>query len=105
MHTILQEWAVRRGYRMAVGDPEVVAEVRAEIQGRAAAAELEEGFFRTHLAGFRYGAEDESFQPSEAKVVLLAVPRPAHRIVFRLRDRTLEAVLPPTYLSYRKLIR
>ena len=103
MYAILQEWAARRGYRVAVGDLALLAEVRTEIEGRAAAGEFEGEFFRVHLSRFRYGAEDESFQPSEAKVVLLAVPRPAHRIVFRLREGTFEVVLPPTYLSYREL--
>ncbi|MCL6613392.1 MAG: hypothetical protein K6U03_02030 [Firmicutes bacterium] len=103
MHPGLQKWLDRCGYRMAVGDLTVLAEVRAEIQGRAAAAEFEEGFFRTHLSGFRYGAEEESFRAPGAKIILLAVPRPAHRIVFRLREGTFEVVLPPTYLSYRGL--
>ncbi|NLG83067.1 MAG: hypothetical protein GX493_00345 [Firmicutes bacterium] len=103
MNPRLQEWLARRGYRMAVGDPGVLSEVRAEIQGRAAAHELEENFFRTHLSGFRYDAEDESFQGPGTMIILLAVPRPAHRISFRLGNGTLEAVLPPTYLFYRRL--
>lgn len=103
MHPGLQEWLHQRGYRMAVGDPGVLAEVRSEIQGRAAAAELEEGFIRTRLSGFRYGAEEGSIQGSGTTIILLAAPRPAHRITFRLSGRTLAAVLPPTYLFYRRI--
>lgn len=95
------DWADRRGYRWAWGDPAVVEEVRAEIEARRAKSEFGEEFYQDNLASFRYLAD---IDPAHAKaVVVLAVPRPAHRLRFARPEGAIVGLLPPTYLWYRRI--
>ena len=94
----LQRWAGERGYQVAWGPAEVVQEARAEIAGRHAAAEVDDGFYREELQSL---AEGEALRDCET-VVVVAMPRPAHLIGFELDGGRLEALMPPTYLRYRQ---
>lgn len=96
-----REWASKRGYRLAFGEPAVVDEVRAEIEGRKDTGELDETFYKTWLSSFRYldGVE----LPAVKTVIMFAVPRPAHRLRFTSDDGPFEALVPPTYRWYTRL--
>jgi epoxyqueuosine reductase len=95
----LLAWAVQRGYRVAWGSISVIDNVRREIEGRRSESEIEERFFERELKSVvSKGACD----PARA-VVLIAKPRPAHRVRFDLDGKQFETLLPPTYFRYRAL--
>jgi epoxyqueuosine reductase len=75
----------------------VVTEEKTRIQGMVSAGELDPGLFRHELAAH----QDPDRPRSGWNVVVVAVPRPAHRVVFALtRTERAEALLPPTYFRY-----
>lgn len=93
----LVRWAHERGYLIAFSRPAVLDLVRAELEGRHRAGEFDPDFYRLALAGgFTYlrGVE----LPRATSVIVLLVPRPAHRVTFHLSGG-LQAVVPPTYAS------
>jgi epoxyqueuosine reductase len=93
----LERWAAERGYRVAWGPVEVVRSAVAEVAARRSAGELDDAFFRTALEGVVTGTGG----PVGGTVVVVAQPRPAHRVGFELDGERFEALLPPTYLRYR----
>lgn len=93
----LQSWADDRGYRVAWGGAEVVERARAELVARRESGELDADFCRDELE-FLFGTDDVGPLPT---VLMVAMPRPAHRVGFDLGDGRLDALLPPTYLRYR----
>jgi epoxyqueuosine reductase len=93
----LTRWARRRGFQVAWGHPAVVETVRREIDHRARAGELESTFYRRRLSWFRY--LDGVDLPATRSVLVVAAPKPAHRLVFHLGEHPFEATVPPTYRS------
>ena len=67
------------------------------MRGRHARGELDEAFYAEALAGMV-----ERSCAAEGTVVVVAVPRPAHRVRFDLPAGPFAAVLPPTYARYRE---
>ncbi len=115
----VQQWATRRGYAAALGCPAVVEAVRAEVETRLAHGELDRRFYRTSLAAFRYLTGLESAE--KGTLIVLAVPRPAHRLSFQLppgwqpdarsggsaapagQSGLFQVLVPPTYRGYGAL--
>jgi epoxyqueuosine reductase len=93
----LQQWAIDRGYSVAWGAMKVVLQVREEIRARRDSGELDVEFFRSELQSV---VEDDGV-PDEGTIVVVAKPRPAHRVLFDLGDQVLETLVPPTYVRYR----
>ncbi|MGE5236808.1 MAG: 4Fe-4S double cluster binding domain-containing protein [Acidobacteriota bacterium] len=93
----LRQWAQERNYRVAWGPVDVVERARRELLQRRETGELDESFFASELAAL---AEEES-PPAGTSVVVVAVPRPAHRVRFRLDGGPADTLLPPTYVRYR----
>ena len=93
----LKEWADERGYRVGWGPAEVVRRAREAIRDRRDSDELDADFYREQL-DFLFN-EDE--RGAGETVVVVAIPRPAHRVGFEIGDGRFDALLPPTYLRYR----
>lgn len=93
----LQKWADARGYRVAWGPTEVLRRARAELLGRRESGELDTDFCREQIE-YLFESEEAG---RNATVVVVAMPRPAHRVGFELGEGRLDALLPPTYLRYR----
>ena len=78
----LQSWADDRGYRVAWGPAEVLRRARAELLDRLESGELDTDFCRDQL--------EFLFEPDmawrDATVVVVAMPRPAHKVGFELGD-------------------
>jgi len=94
----LHDWAARRGMISRVIDFEALALVRSRLERLSSEGALEAGFVRGSLNGFRY--LDGRTVKTPRSLVLLALPRPAHLVTFRLGERDIELVLPPTYVKY-----
>jgi epoxyqueuosine reductase len=76
----------------------VLESARADIETRRTDGELDGGFARDNLA-FRF--PDASADAGPWRVLMVAMPRPAHVVTFLIGGRRFEAVLPPTYERYR----
>ena len=93
----LKQWASDRGYRVAWGPAEVVRRARAEIVARRDSGELDAEFCNEQLDFLLEGEGGGT----GGIVVVVAIPRPAHRVGFEMEERRLDTLLPPTYLRYR----
>jgi epoxyqueuosine reductase len=94
-------WAKEMGYEVAMGPMDVVDAVRADIETRRQNGEFEKTFYETTVAAISYIGEEE--RRKVRSIVMLAVPRPAHRLTFHLHGGPFEATVPPTYQGYRKV--
>jgi epoxyqueuosine reductase len=95
----VREWAKAQGYRVAFGPVAVLDEVRRVFERRLESGEIEARFYEENLAGFTY-LEGVSLK-NPRSVVLVAIPKPAHILVFTVGDKKVETILPPTYVRYR----
>ncbi len=98
----LQRWAEERGYRVACGRVAVLDDVRSELQQRRSAGELDATFASRRLEFFRYEGSSERMTEPRA-VIMVAVPRPAHRAAFEVETGRVEVLLPPTYVQYTEV--
>jgi epoxyqueuosine reductase len=90
-------WGHRRGYQVSWAPAAALEEVRIELAGRLAAEEIDADFASECLSSF-------DFSPAMSlrwTVVLIAMPRPAHRVGFTVKGQRVDAVVPPTYVRYR----
>ena len=100
----VQQWAAERGFRVACGGVRVLHEVRAELARRRSTGELDANFYASNLDFFRYENSSDSIADVKA-VIVVAVPRPAHRLTFELETGPFEVTLPPTYVRYSALFK
>jgi epoxyqueuosine reductase len=98
MEGALLAWAESRGYQVGWAPAAIVSVVRQDIEGRLASGAINSDFARENL-GFTYldGAETDD----RWRVLVVLMPRPAHRVGFVVGGRHVEAIVPPTYLRYR----
>lgn len=95
----LQKWASQRGYRVACGNASMLDELQADLARLRESGEIDEAFYAANLTFFRYKKSVKTIGEPKA-VIVIAVPRPAHRLTFQLRAGPFEVLLPPTYLRY-----
>ena len=100
----LQDWAAERSFRVACGGVRVLQEVRAELARQRSTGELDANFYTSNLNFFRYENSSESIADVKA-VIVVAIPRPAHRLTFELETGPFEVTLPPTYVRYSALFK
>jgi len=100
MRARLDQWAASRGVRLACCAPAPVDHALAQLASLGREGRLDPTFdhaldwFRAPAAGGR---------PTDAGVILVAMPRPAHLVNFAYRGESLDLVLPPTYHNYSGL--
>jgi len=97
----IHAWAKNRGYRVAAGNISLLEEIRGTLQKRRDAGEIEPAFYRDNLDVFTY-LENCTLKDPQS-VLVVAVPRPAHVLSFSVVGKTIETILPPTYVRYRKI--
>jgi epoxyqueuosine reductase len=98
MESRLRNWSEKRGYRIAWGPAEVVERARAAIVARRDGGELDEEFYQHHIDEL---LDADALDDCET-VVVVAIPRPAHRVAFDIGATSFDALLPPTYVHYRR---
>ena len=98
MKDALLDWARLRGYLVAWGPVSAVDAARGEIEARQQRGELDADFARENL-GFSMQCPPDA--TSQWRVVVVAIPRPGHRVTFTVEGRAVKAILPPTYVRYR----
>jgi epoxyqueuosine reductase len=94
----LRDWGAARGYGLAVADIGVVETVRRKLEERRASGMIDAGFFEENLTKFRY-LEGASIT-GPAWVVMLAVPSPISVLPVTIGSRTIDTLIPPTYVRY-----
>jgi len=95
----IHEWASARTMRSAVIGLEVLSAVRDRFDRLRADGLLDPKFFKDNLSELNYLDGCGINEPRS--LILLASPRPAHIVTFRLRETVLRTILPPTYVDYR----
>jgi epoxyqueuosine reductase len=100
MTETITRWAQQRGYRVAWGQPAAIDAALDDVRSRRLSGEVDSAFFEDNLAGF--AAAGEGWNGPSAAVVV-AMPRPAHRVAFTLDDRRVEVIFPPTYVRHWSL--
>ena len=95
----LQAWAEARGYGIAVAGAGIVDVVKKKLDERRASQMIDPGFFAESLGFFRF-LEGIAI-PGPLSVVLVAVPRPIHVLPVSFGGRTVDTLIPPTYVRYR----
>lgn len=91
MLTSLLAWAERRGYPIIWGSTELVQLARDRVVSQAG---LDTAFIQEVLGP----GLTETLDPALPRLVMIAKPRPAHRVHFeRSSGPPLEAILPPIY--------
>lgn len=86
----LRNWADERGYAIAWGPAETVSEVQGRIVQRHDEGSLEQRFYDDVV--------DWITKPQDrlaGTVVVIAVPRPAHKLTFETADGPFVAIAPP----------
>ncbi len=96
----LKTWAANKG-RLAVLDKSELAETGRFISNLKESGQLDSRFFRTNLAGL----VGRAIHPGSRwrSIILLSLPRSAHRLTFAGEHGPFHCFIPPTYVEYRKL--
>jgi epoxyqueuosine reductase len=97
VHALLR-WAESRGYLVAWGPLTLVQSVRADLEQRRDAGEIEATFARDNLS---FNSLPPPRATSEWRLLMVVMSRPAHLLAFIVDGRPVEAILPPTYVRYR----
>lgn len=97
----VRDWSEARGYCLAFGSPEALRAAEADIEARLNRGELDRRFYHRTLRWVGLGDRPDWWK--SGTLVVLAVPRAAHRLTFTLPGGTFKAVVPPTYHDYRAL--
>jgi len=98
----LTNWAEARGWKVAWGPLSVLEQVRSDIERLSASGEIDRQFEQQELRVFEFPPAEKAGAHA-ARVLVLAVPRPAHTITFELENGALETLAPPTYVHYSRL--
>ncbi len=91
-------WAESHGYLVAWAPVSLLDGVRAEFEERRASGQLDPAFTRENLS-FVFDAPSRS--PGLDTLLVIVLPRPAHRVSFIVTGRRVDTLLPPTYERYR----
>ncbi|MGB7296871.1 MAG: 4Fe-4S double cluster binding domain-containing protein [Candidatus Aminicenantales bacterium] len=97
----IQNWAKKKGYRVAAGGVAELEEVRTTLRKRRDEGEIAADFFRENLDVFTY--LDGCSLKNPKSILIVAVPLPAHILSFSVAGKTVETILPPTYVRYRRI--
>ncbi len=96
-------WAKDKGYRVGFADIGLLDFVKKKLERRKAEGEFAPGFFEENLDIFH--SPDERALPRLKSILIVAVPAPAHILTFESDGKSVEAILPPTYVRYRPLFK
>jgi epoxyqueuosine reductase len=99
----LRAWAEEKGYHLASAGVGIVTEARRALQERRERGEIDPAFYRENLEIFSYLENFPLENPRS--VILVAVPRPAHVLTFHDGEKSIDTILPPTYVRYRRTLR
>lgn len=96
----LLDWAAGRGYQIAWGPASVLEDIVSQFDALSGSGELEP-VFGGKMMGWVF--TPEGFQlPDRKSVIVFAVPRPTHSVSFEHAGGRIDAILPPTYVRFRR---
>ncbi|MGE5571562.1 MAG: 4Fe-4S double cluster binding domain-containing protein [Bacteroidota bacterium] len=100
MTNALKKWAEERGCLITWSDAKVVSEVQLDFQRRRETGQLSEYLYRQNLRAFTY--LNGSGLPNAKTVVVISMPRPAHKVEFKTAGGVFQVIVPPTYRWYKE---
>ena len=97
----LKAWAKSRGHHIAWGTVSIIETVQDEFDALKAQGAFDPSFYNEWLRRF----ERTGDVPSQKlqSVILIAVPRPAHRVTFEFKNERFETAIPPTYVDDNRI--
>ncbi len=87
-----------RGLKGRVVSVQRLKDLQSEIEGRHAQGFFDEEFYKEGLSFFSFQTPDDLKEA--ASLIVVAVPRPQTKVSFAWRGKTLQLIIPPTYLGY-----
>jgi epoxyqueuosine reductase len=100
LETAILEWADLRGFRAAWGPARLLDEIRASLESLRRAGDLDPDFVCERIPWFFDKQEPPVENPKS--LIVVAVPRPTHSVAFETPSGRIDALLPPTYVDYRR---
>jgi epoxyqueuosine reductase len=97
----IDDWATRRGYRVQLAPAAILRAVGERLERLQSNGAFAPGFAEQQLAGLRNPGQQRA--PDGGTVLVVAVPRPAWVVRFGTPAGGVDAVVPPTYVEYRRL--
>lgn len=98
MKDVLLAWARSHGYLVAWGPLAAVDAALQALEARRQRGELNGDFTRENLS---FNCSLPAEVTPDWRIVVIALPRPAHRVTFTTGGRRVSGLLPPTYVRYR----
>ena len=98
MRAALLAWARSHGYVVAWGPIAAVDHAQHALQERQQQGEFDADFARENLT---FTLQRPADATPDWRVVVVAMPRPAHQATFTVDGQPVNALLPPTYVRYR----
>jgi epoxyqueuosine reductase len=99
LFTLLQE----RGYRAKAISVHHLKDIQQDIEGRYARGDLGTDFYQERLTFLDYLPPIDL--PVATSIIVVAVPRPQHRVIFNWAGKRLALIMPPTYVGYSEISR
>ena len=94
----LKEWAAARGYGLGVAGTGLVDVVKKKLEERRDTRAIDPRFYAENLDWFRF--LDGVAVSGTMSVVMVAMPSPTHTLRVTAGGRTIDALIPPTYVRY-----
>ena len=93
----------KRGYQGRVVSIHHLQDLHQDIEGRFAQGAFDQDFYRERLTFFEFEPPEDL--AAALSIIVVAVPRPQHRVVFHSNGKELALIIPPTYVGYTEISR
>ncbi len=100
MIRVLDSLINKYNYRIKIVSVEILEELKEEIGKLYRKELLSEEFYREYYKYFSFDTPD-NFEKIKS-VVIVAIPRPQHRIYFNIGGERIPVLVPPTFIEYAK---
>ncbi|HEY4695654.1 MAG TPA: 4Fe-4S double cluster binding domain-containing protein [Candidatus Hydromicrobium sp.] len=97
----LNNFLRKYNYRAGIISFSRLEELRRELEDLYEKEYIDKTLYESHLSSFTFNKAESSFKPES--VIIVAVPRPQHRIYFNIKNKHLPVLIPPTYVNSNKI--
>jgi epoxyqueuosine reductase len=100
---LLKSFINKYGFKAQALPVKRLPDLECDFKERFQKGFIDSELYSSYLDGFSYNVPDTL---REAKsIIILGMARPQHRLKVCMGERTIEAIVPPTYIDYRKIYR
>jgi len=100
MEKLLEPFLKKHGFKARVVPAERLKELESDFNAVLDRGLINRQVYKSYLKWFKFmGPEDTGDTNS---IIILAMPRPMHRLWFSYKDKNTGVIIPPTYMHYRR---